>query len=277
MSHVAFRLSEQRRRPRFIDFAVQWLACRFPLSTLRVSPRDETRMTRGQGDSPFLPCIGLPPTTTCQFVLAHSDPHGTRESIANVQHEIQIVDTHESLKTGSTIGFPACWHQINRTLLILYSYRKSSNRTLLRPDTLRLRPFHQRLNLVLQFRNVIERRVPHLFGNHVELVVYQPDTHAGGLHPRHVWRKGFGFRADALHRLADDQQLAQDPIEHQFARGSPQAASARPCATHSLMSAHMSSTRCNYGRSRSIKPIGLAPARALMARMQLLRRNHNVW
>ena len=32
------------------------------------------RMTRGQGDSPFLPRIGLPPTTTCQFVLAPSNP-----------------------------------------------------------------------------------------------------------------------------------------------------------------------------------------------------------
>ena len=31
-------------------------------------------MTRGQGDSPCLACIGLPPTTTCQFVLAHSVP-----------------------------------------------------------------------------------------------------------------------------------------------------------------------------------------------------------
>src|ERR1019366_3483882 len=30
------------------------------------------RMTRGQGDSPFLPRIGLPPNTTRQFVLALS-------------------------------------------------------------------------------------------------------------------------------------------------------------------------------------------------------------
>ena len=31
-------------------------------------------MTRGQGDSPFLPRIGLAPTTTCQFALALPDP-----------------------------------------------------------------------------------------------------------------------------------------------------------------------------------------------------------
>src|SRR5439155_22723872 len=73
MSRFAFRFSEQRQRPGFRYFAVPWLACRFPLSTLRLPPRDGLRMTRGQGDSPFLPCIGLPPTTTCQFLLAHSE------------------------------------------------------------------------------------------------------------------------------------------------------------------------------------------------------------
>src|SRR3990167_4454740 len=40
------------------------------------------------------------------------------ESIANVQTEIQIVDTHESLETPVVIGFEALSHQINRTLLI---------------------------------------------------------------------------------------------------------------------------------------------------------------
>ncbi len=44
----------------------------FPLSTLRCPPRDEQRMTRGQDGSLLLSCIGLSPTITCQFVLAHS-------------------------------------------------------------------------------------------------------------------------------------------------------------------------------------------------------------
>jgi len=38
-------------------------------------------------------------------------------SIANVQIEIQIVDTHESLKTVINNGFTASKTQFNRTLL----------------------------------------------------------------------------------------------------------------------------------------------------------------
>ena len=40
------------------------------------------------------------------------------ESIANVQLEIQIVDTHESLETPAVIGLLAFGYQLNRTLLI---------------------------------------------------------------------------------------------------------------------------------------------------------------
>ena len=40
------------------------------------------------------------------------------ESIANVQIEIQIVDTHETLETPVVIGLQAFDYQINRTLLI---------------------------------------------------------------------------------------------------------------------------------------------------------------
>jgi len=69
---VAFRIEEQRRHPGFENFAVQWLACRCPLSTLRCTPRDGQRMTRGQDGSLLLSCVGLSPTITCQFVLAHS-------------------------------------------------------------------------------------------------------------------------------------------------------------------------------------------------------------
>jgi hypothetical protein len=39
-------------------------------------------------------------------------------SIANVQIEIQIVDTHESLETSINSGFAASTDQFNRTLLI---------------------------------------------------------------------------------------------------------------------------------------------------------------
>jgi hypothetical protein len=40
------------------------------------------------------------------------------ESIANVQIEIQIVDTHETLETLVVIGLQAFGHHLNRTLLI---------------------------------------------------------------------------------------------------------------------------------------------------------------
>ena len=56
---------------RLNDFAAQWLACRFPLSTLRSTPRDVQRMTRGLSDSPFLPSIELPSTTIYRLTLAH--------------------------------------------------------------------------------------------------------------------------------------------------------------------------------------------------------------
>ena len=72
LAYIAFRIGVQRRHPGFNHFAVQWLACRCPLSTLRYTPRDEQRMTRGQDGSLLLSCIGLSPTITCQFVLAHT-------------------------------------------------------------------------------------------------------------------------------------------------------------------------------------------------------------
>ncbi len=68
---VAFRLSVQRRHPEVPDFAAQWLACRFPLSTLGATPHGVTPMTRGRNESPFLFRIELSSTTFCQFVLAH--------------------------------------------------------------------------------------------------------------------------------------------------------------------------------------------------------------
>jgi len=43
------------------------------------------------------------------------------ESIANAQFEIQIVDTHLSLKTRIGNGFAAGTSQLNRTLL--YKFR----------------------------------------------------------------------------------------------------------------------------------------------------------
>ena len=39
------------------------------------------------------------------------------ESIANVQIEIQIVDTHETLETLVVIGLQALGHHLHRTLL----------------------------------------------------------------------------------------------------------------------------------------------------------------
>src|SRR5690625_798974 len=49
------------------DFAAQWLARWFPLSTLRATPHDATRMTRGLIDSPFLISIKLSLTISCQL------------------------------------------------------------------------------------------------------------------------------------------------------------------------------------------------------------------
>lgn len=44
------------------------------------------------------------------------------ESIANVQTEIQIVDTHESLETRIVIGLHAFGHHLNRTLLTAHMF-----------------------------------------------------------------------------------------------------------------------------------------------------------
>src|ERR1019366_1717703 len=46
------------------------------------------------------------------------------ESLANVENEIQIVDTHKSLITLVGIGFAAGWLQLNRTLVSLSLYGK---------------------------------------------------------------------------------------------------------------------------------------------------------
>jgi hypothetical protein len=44
---------------------------------------------------------------------------GKAESVANTKSQIQIVDTHESLKNPVNIGFPASDTQFNRTLLMV--------------------------------------------------------------------------------------------------------------------------------------------------------------
>ncbi len=74
MSHVAFRLSEQRQRPRIMISRFNGWPAGFPCQRFASHLAMRVRMTRGQGDAPFLPRIGLTPTTTCQFVLALSDP-----------------------------------------------------------------------------------------------------------------------------------------------------------------------------------------------------------
>lgn len=53
------------------DFAAQYLACRFPLSTLRLRPHGRIRMTRGRSDSLLLLRIELSSTISCQLLLAH--------------------------------------------------------------------------------------------------------------------------------------------------------------------------------------------------------------
>ena len=56
------------------DFAAQWLACRFPLSTLRQLPRGRHRMTRGRNDSPFPFRIELSSTISCQLCWRTNRP-----------------------------------------------------------------------------------------------------------------------------------------------------------------------------------------------------------
>ena len=78
MSHFAFRLFEQRQRPRIVISRLDGWPAGFPCQRFASHLAMRVRMARGQGDSPFLPRIGLPPTTTCQFVLAPSNhlfPH----------------------------------------------------------------------------------------------------------------------------------------------------------------------------------------------------------
>src|SRR5580692_7122816 len=61
------------------DFAVLYLTCRFPLSTLRWHPHECPRMTRGRNDSPFLFRIELSSTIYCQLAGAlsvRSSPSG---------------------------------------------------------------------------------------------------------------------------------------------------------------------------------------------------------
>ena len=79
---------------RIVDFAIQCLACQSLLSTLRLNPHDFSRMTRGRDVSPLLSRIGLSPTTTCQFVLAHPDPFNffaeeTRFAVMSPLHNVQ--------------------------------------------------------------------------------------------------------------------------------------------------------------------------------------------
>jgi hypothetical protein len=51
--------------------------------------------------------------------MRHSQPDKAG-SVANTKSQIQIVDTHESLKTLVNIGFPASDTQFNRTLLVFF-------------------------------------------------------------------------------------------------------------------------------------------------------------
>jgi hypothetical protein len=71
MSHFAFRSFKQRQRPRIVISRLDGWPAGFPCQRFASHLAMRVRMTRGQGDSPFLPRIGLAPTTTCQFVLAH--------------------------------------------------------------------------------------------------------------------------------------------------------------------------------------------------------------
>ena len=69
----------------------------------------------------------------CKQRLAHvhaSPPRSFKpERIANVEFQIQIVDTYDSLKTRVNIGLAAFLPQLNRTLLIYYTKVSNLNDT----------------------------------------------------------------------------------------------------------------------------------------------------
>ena len=57
MSHVAFRLSVQRQRPRFKISRFHGWPAGFPCQRFALHLAMSARMTRGQGDSPFIPSL----------------------------------------------------------------------------------------------------------------------------------------------------------------------------------------------------------------------------
>ena len=70
------------------DFAAQWLACRFPLSTLQPAPRGTACMTRGRNDSPHLFRIELSSTISCQLWLAHYPSDSPHPSVPRLPRRV---------------------------------------------------------------------------------------------------------------------------------------------------------------------------------------------
>jgi hypothetical protein len=64
---------------------------------------------------------------------------GKAKNVENFKSEIQIVDTHESLKTLVIIGFAASESQFNRTLLMLEARQSASISDRSKPWKLRSR------------------------------------------------------------------------------------------------------------------------------------------
>ena len=116
----------QMRHTRLNDFAAHWLASRFPLSTLRSTPRGVQRMTRGLSDSPFLPSIEL------SFINYCSGPKKYEMSVRSAPVETWLVRGNPSTSSRRTaVDIQTSQGRINR------NYRPNHHRSV--TSTRRLR------------------------------------------------------------------------------------------------------------------------------------------
>jgi hypothetical protein len=114
--HVAFRFVRQRQRSVPNVFEAQYSAHMCPCRTLRFTPCDVPRMTRGQDGSLLLSCVTLSFTTQCRFSpalvavgmpIARHPPH--RSVRALLTHTALISDVGVSPVDGLTHALNAVY------------------------------------------------------------------------------------------------------------------------------------------------------------------------
>lgn len=82
------------------NFRGSMTGLRAPLSTLRCSPYDVPRMTRGQRGSPLVHCAGLSPATLCR------SPGARQYYFATVKSNVVVERSPGSLVTAGCHGEP---------------------------------------------------------------------------------------------------------------------------------------------------------------------------